>query len=184
MVVAIYSGNDPLGAFLPAYGNPLWADDRSNPGLTASAAPAVAFPAPPGQQWQAQFGNGERMIFTPELRHSNSRDQPAVNARWKIMEKAARRLAEYMVGTQSGLRAELRLITREGWWTFADDALILANGWGTRDAGGETSLQAERSDGRVFSTWPYLGRIATIEPHRFGPMAHAPAAPGPGPAGN
>jgi len=294
VVVAFYSGNDPLGAFLPAYGNPLWAGYRPDPGLHKSDAPAVAFPAPPEQQWQTQYRNGSRMIFTPELRHSNSRNQPAVNAGWNIMEEAARRLVDYYqggavqlvltiiptkelvmsarvreegiaapagyldlvadersriqafaqvlgtlaqatyvdlldplqqaaregrplypegpdghplaagyrvigeaiaaviktdrlrptpglhgIGTGQGEPLEIRLVTRDGWWNFADPGLILSNGWGTADAAGNTALQVQPADGRTFSTWPYLGRIGTVEPERYGPAALSKASPEP-----
>src|SRR5262249_37665666 len=42
VVVAFYSGNDPVGAFADVYGAPRWKDFRLDPQLRAEDAPAVA----------------------------------------------------------------------------------------------------------------------------------------------
>lgn len=94
LVVAFYSGNDPLGAFAQAYGNPLWAHLRPDPTLAAADAPQVAFPAPPGEHWSAAFADGSSTVFTPKLRHSNSMRHPAVDAGWEILGAAAGRIAQ------------------------------------------------------------------------------------------
>lgn len=93
LIIAFYAGNDPLEAFMQAYGNPIWADYRVDPDLNPGDAPKVNFPAPPNEIWQATLADDSSMALTPALRHANSMSHPAVDAGWEIMVRAAERLA-------------------------------------------------------------------------------------------
>ncbi len=93
VVVAFYTGNDPMESFVRAYGNDRWEDLRPDPGLSAGDAPEVVFP-PPRPEWlNVLFPDGVRTIFTPLLRHTSNKDIPAVRAGYAIMEKTAKKLA-------------------------------------------------------------------------------------------
>ena len=108
IIVAFYSGNDPLESFVRAYGNPNWSEFRFDPTLTAEDAPDVTFPAPPDQIWHAQFPDDSRMAFTPTLRRSSNFGNPAVDAGWEIMAAVADKLSVMCQG--SGTELILTLI--------------------------------------------------------------------------
>lgn len=108
VMIAFYAGNDPLGAFQQAYGNPLWSEFKVDPSLTKADAPKVNFPAPPEEQWQAIFPDGTSMVFTPAMRHSNSMKHPAVDAGWKILAESASRMAA--IYKRKGTRLIITLI--------------------------------------------------------------------------
>lgn len=92
IVVAFYTGNDPLDSFSLAYGSDLWRELRPDPNLQASAAPSLPFPPPESQWWTARFERGE-MSFTPTLRLSMNMPHPAVDAGYGVMRKAAEAMA-------------------------------------------------------------------------------------------
>jgi lysophospholipase L1-like esterase len=108
IIVAFYSGNDPLEAFVRAYGNPNWSEFRIDPSLTAGDAPKVVFPAPAEDVWQADFSDGAAMRFTPTLRYSSIQSHPAVNTGWDIMASAAERIDQMC--QRSGIALLLTLI--------------------------------------------------------------------------
>lgn len=105
MVVAFYSGNDPLESFAFAYASPQWAFLRVDKALSASEAPKVAFPPPQSEWWSVEFTDGTRTVFTPKLRYaSNDPGEPAVRAGYGVMREAARLLAEHAA------RADIKLV--------------------------------------------------------------------------
>lgn len=93
VVVAFYSGNDPLDSFVMAYGNPLWSAFRVGPGLTAADAPRVAFPPPAEDLWPVAFDDGTATVMTPTLRLASNRPHPAVDAGWAIMLRSVNEMA-------------------------------------------------------------------------------------------
>lgn len=94
IVVAFYSGNDPLESFLMAYTVDRWAALRPNPNLSSSdVPPSSEFPPPESRLWRAQFADGTNMTFSPAHRlASNHRDYPAVHAGYAIMREVAREM--------------------------------------------------------------------------------------------
>jgi len=94
VIVAFYTGNDPLESFAMAYGSELWAGLRPDPALRGKDAPAVTFPAPESEWWPVTFEDGTRTVFTPTLRLASNQDHPAVDAGYAIMAAAARRISE------------------------------------------------------------------------------------------
>jgi hypothetical protein len=94
VIVAFYTGNDPLESFVQVYGSPYWRDLIPDKTLTAGDAPKVVFPAPREEWWEAQFKDGVKTVFTPTLRLTSNSDHPAVHAGYRIMADVARTIAE------------------------------------------------------------------------------------------
>lgn len=94
IVVAFYTGNDPLDSFLMAYGNSYWDWLRPDSSLTKADAPQVAFPAPEEQRWPVSFADGVSTVFTPNLRLASNSGEPAAAAGYAIMEEVARRISQ------------------------------------------------------------------------------------------
>jgi hypothetical protein len=94
VVVAFYSGNDPLESFAIAYGVEHWAALRPDPRLTGAEAPSVAFPPPESELWHVKFKDGSTTTFSPKLRlASNVPDHPAVKAGYAIMREVAHQIS-------------------------------------------------------------------------------------------
>jgi hypothetical protein len=93
IIIAFYTGNDPLEGFMQVYGNPYWQGLIPDKTLTAEDAPKVAFPAPEEELWTVEFKDGVKTVFTPSLRLASNFDHPAVHAGYKIMAEVARLVA-------------------------------------------------------------------------------------------
>lgn len=94
LIVAFYSGNDPLDSFRAAYATETWAALRRDPKITIDAMPRIEFPPPQEEWWPVRFADGSETVFTPRLRHHSNRDHPAVRAGWAAMAEAARQIDE------------------------------------------------------------------------------------------
>ena len=93
VVVAFYSGNDPLDSFSMAYGVDRWAALRVDPTLTAADAPAVDYPPAAGDAWEVEFAGGPSTTFTPGLRLKSNQNHPAVSAGYAIMAEVGRQIS-------------------------------------------------------------------------------------------
>ena len=93
VVVAFYSGNDPLESFHMVYGNKHWSDLIPDSILTAADAPRVSTPVPESEMWAVSFNDGVKTIFSPNLRLASNMDHPAVQAGYGIMLNVAERIA-------------------------------------------------------------------------------------------
>ena len=89
LVVAFYTGNDPLEAFRVAYATDGWPQLRVDPELDAADAPRVEFPAPIEDHWAVSFDVGVRTVFKPGLRLTSNLSHPAVEAGYEIMARVA-----------------------------------------------------------------------------------------------
>lgn len=94
VIVAFYTGNDPLEGFMQVYGNPYWQGLIPDKTLTAEDAPKIAFPAPKEQHWPVTFEDGVKTVFTPSLRLASNSGHPVTRAGYKIMAEAVRIIAE------------------------------------------------------------------------------------------
>lgn len=94
IVVAFYTGNDPLETFQQVYGNSHYAFLRPNSKLNAHDVPQVTFPAPESEWWPVTFKDGTTTIFTPKLRHASNQNHPAVRAGYAIMAETGRLMGE------------------------------------------------------------------------------------------
>lgn len=118
VVVAYYTGNDPLESFSMAYGIKEFSALIPDRKLKASDAPSVPFPEPASEMWLAKFNGGVQTIFTPNLRlASNNPDSPAAMAGWKIMLETADLIASRAL--KLGIKPVFTIIpTKE--WVYAE----------------------------------------------------------------
>jgi hypothetical protein len=89
IVVAFYTGNDPLESYAMVYGNENWHWLKPDETLARSDAPKVVFPAPESERWAVSFQDGVSTEFTPTLRLASNQDHPAVKAGYEIMAGVA-----------------------------------------------------------------------------------------------
>lgn len=92
VVVAFYTGNDPMESFVMVYGNEHWHDLIPDSTLSKSDAPTVSLDMPEGEMWDVQFKDGVRTVFTPLLRMTSNSDLPAVHAGYDIISAVAIRM--------------------------------------------------------------------------------------------
>jgi len=92
LVVALYTGNDPLESFTMAYASERWADLRPDPELSSTDAPSVAYPPPRSEWWEARLPDGISISFAPRLRGASNMAHPAVDAGYAIMARVAERI--------------------------------------------------------------------------------------------
>jgi lysophospholipase L1-like esterase len=92
IVIAFYTGNDPLETFSLVYGMDIWHEFISDPELNNNDAPKVVFPAPENEKWAVTFSDGIKTIFTPMLRHASNKKHPAVDAGYQAMLNIARKM--------------------------------------------------------------------------------------------
>lgn len=99
VIVAYYTGNDPLDSFIRVYGDERYKSLRPDPTLKASDAPKVTFPPPVAEMWTRSFSDGTFSTFTPAYRHSSNRyDDPAIRAGYDIMARSAEEIAALAKG--------------------------------------------------------------------------------------
>ena len=93
VVIAFYTGNDPLETFMLAAASELWKEFLPAEDIERDTAPSAEFPAPVAQQWQHTFSDGIETIFTSKLRHTSNMKHPAVDAGYEIMSNVARAIS-------------------------------------------------------------------------------------------
>lgn len=110
IVVAFYTGNDPLESFVVAYSDDRWKALRPDDGLSMSDAPTVTSVGPAQSGiWKATFANGQSMHFTPARRLlSNDTSIPAVRAGYAIMEQVVKKMRDAAV--RHGIQLVVTLI--------------------------------------------------------------------------
>jgi lysophospholipase L1-like esterase len=94
IIIAFYTGNDPLESFMQVYGNPYWQDLIPDKTLTAEDAPKTVFLTPEDENWEVKFKDGVKTVFTPSLRLASNSDHPAIEAGYKIMAKVSHLIAK------------------------------------------------------------------------------------------
>lgn len=94
VVVAFYTGNDPLESFQMVYGNEHWAALIPDPALSAGDVPAVSMESEADEQWDVVFRDGVHAVFTPRYRLASNDEHPAVAAGYAIMANVAARIGE------------------------------------------------------------------------------------------
>jgi lysophospholipase L1-like esterase len=93
IVVAFYTGNDPLDSFKLAYNYDVWKELIPDPSLSASDMPKVKFPPPDSELWKVKFSDGTKKTFSPKLRYASNMDHPAVKSGYSVMAKSAQMIA-------------------------------------------------------------------------------------------
>ena len=108
IIVAFYSGNDPLETFRAAYSNERWESFRVNRQLSENDVPAVIFPSPVEKQWSVTFDDGIKTILTPELRFASNMDHPASKAGYEIMGLVAETINK--IASESSVKVYFTII--------------------------------------------------------------------------
>lgn len=93
VIVAFYTGNDPLDSFILAYNIDKWKPFRTDPNISSKDAPSVKFPPPESEWWHIKFKDGVETTFTPRLRLASNQEHPAVHAGYDIMRDVARQIS-------------------------------------------------------------------------------------------
>ena len=93
IVIAFYTGNDPLESYTFAIASDLWKEFLPERDIKNYGTPAITFPAPENEQWPVVFSDGVKTIFTPKLRHSSNLKHPAIDAGYEIMYNVAAAIA-------------------------------------------------------------------------------------------
>jgi len=94
VVVAFYTGNDPLETFQMVHGNENWKWLMDTDGISLDGLPAFSLDVPAEQQWPVNFDDGVSTVFTPQLRLISNTAHPAVDAGYTIMAAVGRSLAD------------------------------------------------------------------------------------------
>lgn len=98
VVVAFYTGNDPLETLQLVQGNENWHWLRERAGIAAGVSlaglPEVSLDVPPEERWPVSFADGVSTVFTPQLRLIANTEHPGVEAGYALMAEVGRLLAE------------------------------------------------------------------------------------------
>ncbi|HSS65202.1 MAG TPA: hypothetical protein VLS27_12280 [Gammaproteobacteria bacterium] len=92
LIVAFYTGNDPLESFRLAYALEQFKDLRPTSDLGPGDMPVVTYPPPAEKIWRVTFGDGFETIFTPSIRLPANDDHPVALAGYGVMANAAREI--------------------------------------------------------------------------------------------
>lgn len=112
LIVAYYTGNDPLESFVSVYGNSHWNELIPDSGLDKSDAPTVGNLLDVKSSWSVKFRDGSKITFTPVPRLAANDNQPAAQAGYAIMAESAQRIAA--LAAEQGIAVVFTVIpTRE-----------------------------------------------------------------------
>jgi hypothetical protein len=104
IVVAFYTGNDPIGAFKFVYGNDHFKDLRPVENISSKEKPQDYWPPKREDYWPVTFYDGSRTIFTAKVRlFSNMRTSKAVQTGWDILVEIANRMNKIAEKQKIGL---------------------------------------------------------------------------------
>lgn len=93
VIVAFYTGNDPLETFRLAYSNNRWVKYQTDKSLSIKNMPYVEFPPPKEDLWGVVFKDKVGTVFTPKNRlHSNEKSK-VVQAGYDAMLMVATEIA-------------------------------------------------------------------------------------------
>lgn len=93
IIVAFYTGNDPLETFRLAYSNDRWKAYQTDEALYLSDMPYVEFPPPKEELWGVVFKDNVGTVFTPNNRLHSNRKSSVVQAGYDAMVLVANEIA-------------------------------------------------------------------------------------------
>lgn len=94
VIVAFYTGNDPLESFQAAYNVDQWSFLRVDHSLDKSAMASIVAPKAAEDLWPVQFRDGLKTVFTPGRRLiANDTSNGAARVGYEIMAEVARTIA-------------------------------------------------------------------------------------------
>ena len=94
VVIAFYTGNDPLEAYTLGIASNNWKDFLPAEDIKSYGTPDSHFPPPASEQWQVKFEDGVETVFVPSLRRSSNLPHKAIDAGYEIMLRVAGKIAE------------------------------------------------------------------------------------------
>ncbi len=94
IVVAFYTGNDPIDSYKHAYGTNYWAAYRFDDSLTIDDTQPVEFPPLEHDRWTVNVHGNSETVLTPEYRGINVLDDAVTDVSYKIMERVAEQISE------------------------------------------------------------------------------------------
>lgn len=98
VVVAFYTGNDPVESVQMVQGNTHWAWLQASAGIADAVSldglPAFSLDVPADEQWPVTFDDGVATVFTPQLRLISNTGHPAIDAGYALMARVAELIAE------------------------------------------------------------------------------------------
>jgi len=100
IIVALYTGNDPLESFMLTYGSPHWAFLIPDKNLSLDDVPEFKWAWPPSENdlIKVTFSDGLKMAFTPGVRLKSNIDHPVVHAGYQIMKDVVARITAEATG--------------------------------------------------------------------------------------
>lgn len=101
LIVAFYTGNDPLDSFRLVYGSDLWSALRPDKNLSVDMMPKVSYPVPKSEQWSVSFRDGVKTVFTPKLRLYSNQKNKVTRAGYRIMADAAKHIVDVYQSSQT-----------------------------------------------------------------------------------
>lgn len=125
IVVAFYTGNDPLDTFLMSYSYDRWSELRPDPTLTGNDAPPAQLLR--DEIWAVDLGDRGVMQFSPSYRLASNSAHSAVQAGYEIMARVAERMSESLtVSNNSSTKLVFTIIpTKELVYSGAIDQIGL-----------------------------------------------------------
>ena len=109
IIVAFYTGNDPMDTFITAYGMERWKSLRPETNLSAEDAPkAGTFLADEKARWKIKFSDGVTTEFNPDLRMVSNQSHPAIDAAYWIMLNVAQQITE--LANKNGIKPVFTII--------------------------------------------------------------------------
>ncbi len=109
MIVAFYTGNDPMDTFITAYGMERWKFLRPDSNLSAGDAPKSGTSlADEKARWKVKFSDGIRTEFNPALRMVSNQAHPAIDVAYSIMLNVAQQIAE--LSLEQGIKPVFTII--------------------------------------------------------------------------
>ena len=108
VIIAFYTGNDPLESFQMVYGNQHWQHLIPDATLGPADVPGLQDSSPEAGLWAVTFADGVQTVFTPALRLASNREHPAVRAGYNIMAEVARQAGA--LAQQHGIRLLFTII--------------------------------------------------------------------------
>lgn len=107
IVVAFYTGNDPLDSFIMAYSKKEFRQLRPDSRLSVNDLPQLHYPPKEEEIVRLRIG-GKVYEFTPQLRYDANQDHPAVKAGYDIMYEVARKMA--LIAKQENIKLSFTII--------------------------------------------------------------------------
>ena len=94
VIVAYYTGNDPLDTFRMAYSNKRWSEYRADVSMSSSDIPEVEYPPPKSDHWDVKFSDNVSTVFAPKIRLYSNEKNKVVRAGYAAMLLISKEIAK------------------------------------------------------------------------------------------